>query len=340
MKSRAWRCARRYNARKRRETMKRNLAWWAALALALWPTFSQAQSGYPNRSVKIIVPFAPGGAVDFVGRIMQLRLSELLGQPIVIENRGGAAGTIGMEVAARSAPDGYILVLGNVGSTAINPGVFPNLSINNLRDFIPVTQVVDVPGVLIVHPSVTVNRLKDLVAIVKATPGKLNYASPGSGSQNRLEMEILRTVEQGMDMVHVPYKGGAGPAVTGLVAGETQMMFSTVSSAMGHIKSGRLKALAITSPARIKELPDLPTMKESGYVDGSSGSWQGGLVPAGTPRAGVDRLFDSLVQTMKTPHLIERLAKGGAEEVNSRSPQAFADLNAAGNQSLGKVGKE
>ena len=169
--------------------MKRKLALWAALALALGPTLLQAQSSYPNRGVKIIVPFAPGGASDFVGRIIQPRLSELLGQPIVIENRGGAAGTIGMEVAARSAPDGYTLVLGNVGSTAINPGVFTNLSINNLRDFIPVTQVVDVPGVLIVHPSVAANSVKELVAFEKANPGKLNYASPGSGSQNRLEME-------------------------------------------------------------------------------------------------------------------------------------------------------
>jgi tripartite-type tricarboxylate transporter receptor subunit TctC len=320
--------------------MKRKLTVWVALALAFCSTLSLAQSNYPNRAVKIIVPFAPGGASDFVGRIMQPRLSELLGQPIVIENRGGAAGTIGMEVAARSAPDGYTLVLGNVGSTAINPGVFANLSINNLRDFIPVTQVVDVPGVLIVHPSVPVNSVKELVAYVKANPGKLNYASPGSGSQNRLEMEILRTAERGMDMVHVPYKGGAGPAVTGLVAGETQMMFSTVSSAMGHIKGGRLKALAITSPKRIKELPDLATMKESGYADGSSGSWQGVLVPAGTPREIVERLYAVLVQTMKTPDVIERLAKGGAEAVTSSSPKAFADFVESETQRWGKVAKE
>ncbi len=218
--------------------------------------------------------------------------------------------------------------------------MFTNLSINNLRDFIPVTQVVDVPGVLIVHPSVPVNSVKELVAYVKANQGKLNYASPGSGSQNRLEMEILRTAERGMDMVHVPYKGGAGPAVTGLVAGETQMMFSTVSSAMGHIKSGRLKALAITSPKRIKELPEVPTMKESGYADGSSGSWQGVLVPAGTPRAVVDRLFEVLVQTMKTPDVIERLAKGGAEAVTSASPKAFAEFVAAETERWGKVARE
>jgi tripartite-type tricarboxylate transporter receptor subunit TctC len=320
--------------------MKRKLAVWAALALALCPALSLAQSSYPNRPVKIIVPFAPGGASDFVGRIMQPRLSELLGQQIVIENRGGAAGTIGMEVAARSAPDGYTLVLANVGSMAINPGVFTNLSINNLRDFIPVTQVVDVPGVLIVHPSVAANSIKELVAYVKANPGKLNYASPGSGSQNRLEMEILRKAEGGMDMVHVPYKGGAGPAVTGLIAGETQMMFSTVSSAMGHIKGGRLKALAITKATRLEQLPDVPTMKESGYPDGASGSWQGVLVPAGTPRAVVDRLFESVVQTMKTPDVIERLAKSGAEAVTSASPKAFAEFVASETQRWGKVAKE
>jgi tripartite-type tricarboxylate transporter receptor subunit TctC len=320
--------------------MKRRLAVWVALALALCPALSLAQSSYPNRPVKMIVPFAPGGASDFVGRIMQPRLAELLGQQVVIENRGGAAGTIGTEVAARSAPDGYTLFLGNVGTVAINPGVFTNLSINNLRDFVPVTQVVDVPSVLIVHPSVAANSVKELVAYVKANPGKLNYASPGSGSQNRLEMEILRRTEGGMDMVHVPYKGGAGPAVTGLVAGETQMMFSTISSALGHIKGGRLKALAITSAKRLEQLQEVPTMKESGYPNGASGSWQGVLVPAGTPREIVERLYAVLVQTMKTPEVTERLAKGGAEAVTSASPKAFAEFVSAETQRWGKVAKE
>jgi tripartite-type tricarboxylate transporter receptor subunit TctC len=316
------------------------LRLWLGVALAFFPALSVAQSNYPNRPLKMIVPFAPGGASDFVGRIMQPRLAELLGQQIVIENRGGAAGSIGVEVAARAAPDGYTLLLGNVGSVAINPGVFTKLSVNNLRDFIPVTQVVDVPGVLIVHPSVPVNTIKELVAYAKANPGKLNYASPGSGSQNRLEMEILRKAEGGMDMVHVPYKGGAGPAVTGLIAGETHMMFSTVSSALGHIKGGRLKALAVTSAKRLEPLPDVPTMKESGYSDGASGSWQGVLVPAGTPREVVDRLYAIVVQTMKTPDVIERLAKGGAEAVTSASPKAFADFVAAETQRWSKVAKE
>jgi len=313
---------------------------WVALAAFLCPALSLAQGSYPNRAIKIVIPFAPGGASDFVGRIMQPRLAELLGQQIVIENRGGAAGTIGTEIAAKSAPDGYTLFLGNVGTVAINPAVFTNLSINNLRDFIPVTQVVDVPGVLIVHPSVAANSVKELVAYVKANPGKLNYASPGSGSQNRLEMELLRMAEGEMDMVHVPYKGGAGPAVTGLVAGETQMMFSTVSSAMGYIKGGRLKALAVTSTKRLEPLPEVPTMRESGYLDGSSGSWQGVLVPAGTSRAVVDRLFEVLVQTMKTPDVIERLARGGAEAVTSASPKAFVDFIAAETKRWGKVAKE
>ena len=319
---------------------KLRLTAWFAAALALFPALSVAQSNYPNRPLKMIVPFAPGGASDFVGRIMQPRLAELLGQQIVIENRGGAAGTIGTEAAAKSAPDGYTLFLGNVGTVAINPAVFTNLSINNLRDFIPVTQVVDVPGVLIVHPSVAAKSIKELVAYAKANPGKLNYASPGSGSQNRLEMEILRKAEGGMDMVHVPYKGGAGPAVTGLVAGETHMMFSTVSSALGHIKGGRLKALAVTSAKRLEPLPDVPTMRESGYLEGSSGSWQGVFVPVGTPREVVERLYPVVVQTMKSPEVIERLANGGAEAVTSVSPKAFADFVAAETQRWGKVAKE
>ncbi len=310
------------------------------LALAAGAAPAQGASGYPTKPVRIIVPFAPGGASDFVARIMQPRLAELLGQQIVVENRPGAAGNIGLEAAAKSAPDGYTLFLGNVGSVAINPAVFASLSINPLRDFHPVTQVVDVPGVLIVHPSFAVNSVKELVAYAKANPGKLNYASPGSGSQNRLEMELLRRAEGGLDMVHIPYKGGAGPAVAGLVAGETHLMFSTVSSALNHIKSGRLRALAVTSQKRLEQMPEVPSMKELGYVEGSSGSWQGVLVPTGTPREIVDKLYPALVQTMKTAEVIERLANGGAEAVTSASPQAFTDFIAAEIQRWGKVARE
>jgi tripartite-type tricarboxylate transporter receptor subunit TctC len=222
---------------------------------------------------------------------------------------------------------------------AINPGVFKNLAVNPLKDFIAVTQVVDVPGVLVAHPSFPPSTLKDMIAYAKANPGKLNYASPGSGSQNRLEMEILRRAA-GLDMVHVPYKGGAGPAVTGLIAGETHMMFTTVSSALGHIQGGRLKALVVVSGKRLAPLPNVPTMVESGYPDSTSGSWQGIFVPAGTSKGTVDRLFAVLTQTMKTPDVVERLAKAGIDSVTSASSAAFAAFVAADTQRWAKVAKE
>ena len=316
------------------------LVAWLALALASCPAPALAQQGgYPSRPVKMIIPFAPGGASDFVGRIMQPKLNELLGQQIVIENRAGAAGNIGMEAAAKSAPDGYTIYLGNIGTIAINPSVFTNLPVDPIRDFVAVTQVVDVPSVLVANPSLPAGSVREFVAYAKANPGKLNYASPGSGSQNRLEMELLRKLES-LNMVHVPYKGGAGPAVTGLVAGETQVAFTTAPSAMGQIQGKRIKVLAVTSAKRMHQLPDTPTMIESGYKDFQSSSWQGMFVPAGTPRAVVDRLFDVLQQTMKMPEVVERLASGGVEVALSASPKAFADFVATESQRWGRVAKE
>ena len=309
-----------------------------AVLIALFPLAGFSQ-GYPNKPVRMIIPFAPGGASDFVGRIVQPRLGEVLGQQVVVENRAGASGNIGMEAAARSAPDGYTLYLGNVGTIAINPGVFAKLAINPLQDFVAVTQVVDVPGVLVAHPGFTPNSLKEMIAYAKANPGKLNFASPGSGSQNRLEMELLRKAE-GLDMVHVPYKGGAGPAVSGLIAGETHMMFTTVSSALGQIQGGRLKALVVVAGKRLAALPDVPTMVESGYPDSTSGSWQGVFVPAGTPREIVSRLYDALLQTMKSPEVAERLGKGGVDVVTSASPAAFAEYVAAETRRWGRVARE
>ncbi len=310
----------------------------AFLAAALIPALVQGQ-GYPNRPVRMIIPFAPGGASDFVGRILQPRLGELLGQQIVIENRAGAAGNIGMEAAAKAAADGYTVYLGNVGTVAINPAVFPNLPVRPLKDFQPVTLVVDVPSVLVVHPSFAVNSVKEFVAYTKANPGKLNFASPGSGSQNRLEMELLRGLER-LDMVHIPYKGGAGPAVTGLVAGETSVMFTTTPSAIGFIRGGRLKLLAVTSARRLGQLASAPTMAESGYPDFVTSSWQGVFVPAGTASEVVERLYGALVQTLKTPDVIERLSKGGVEVALSPSSRAFAEFVASETQRWGKVAKE
>ncbi|HSU77043.1 MAG TPA: tripartite tricarboxylate transporter substrate binding protein [Burkholderiales bacterium] len=309
----------------------------ALLALLFTPVMALAQ--YPAKPVHMIIPFAPGGASDFVGRIMQPKLAELLGQPIIVENKPGAAGSIGAEVAAKSAPDGYTIFLGNVGSVSINPGVYPKLGINPVKDFIAVTQVVDVPSILIVHPSLPVNNVKELVAYAKANQGKLNFASPGSGSLDRLEMELFRKLN-GLDMVHVPYKGGAGPATAGLMGGETNLMFATAASAMPGVKSGRLKPLAVTSAKRIDTLPDVPTVAEAGYPDLKAGSWQGLFVPSGTPREVVERLFAVGTQVVKAPEVIARLKNGGAEAATSASPAEFQKFVAAETERWAKIAKE
>ena len=312
----------------------KKLLWLLALIPAL--AFSQ---GYPNKPVRMIVPFAPGGASDFVGRIMQPRMSELLGQQIVVENRPGASGNIGLDAAAKAAPDGYTLFLGNVGTIALNPAVFPKLAVVPTKDFIHITQVVDVPGVLVIHPEVKANSVKELIEIAKAYPGKLNYASPGSGSQNRLEMEVFRKVAGNLDMVHVPYKGGAGPAVAGLAGGETHMMFVTASSAMTFVKNGRVKLLAVTSAKRLAAFPDTPTMAESGYPELTSGSWQGVFVPAGTPKDVVDKLYGVIIETMKTPEVVQRLANGGVDVVVSK-PGEFTKFVQSETDRWGKAVRE
>jgi tripartite-type tricarboxylate transporter receptor subunit TctC len=308
----------------------------AFLALLL-PVAAFGQ-GYPTKPVRLIIPFAPGGASDFVGRIMQPKLSELLGQPIVVENRPGAAGNIGMEAVAKSPPDGYTVFLGNVGSIAINPAVLPVAS-NPLRDLVAITQVVDVPSVLIVHPTLPVNSIKELIDYARANPGKLNYGSPGSGSLDRLAMEILRKIG-GLDMVHVPYKGGAGPANAGLMGGETNLMFATAASAIPGIKAGRVKLLAVTSAKRMEQMPNAPTVAEEGYPDLAASSWQGFFVPAGTDRAIVDRLHAVALQVMTAPEVVARLKTGGAEVQTSPSPAAFAKYVADETQRWARIAKE
>ena len=313
--------------------MKRLLVW---IALAI-PALAWAQ--YPNKPIRMIVPFAPGGASDFVGRILQPRMSELLGQQIVVENRAGASGNIGMDAAAKAAPDGYTLYLGNVGTVALNPSVFPKLGVVPTKDFVAITQVVDVPGVLVVNPELQANTVKDIVAIAKAYPGKLNYASPGAGSQNRLEMEVFRKVAGNLDMVHVPYKGGAGPAVAGLAGGETHLMFVTASSAMTFVKNGRIKLIAVTSKKRLEAFPGTPTMAESGFPELTSGSWQGIFVPTGTPKEIVDKLYGVITETMKTPEVRQRLSNGGVEVVTS-APGEFARFVQTETDRWGKAVKE
>ena len=298
-----------------------------------------AESTYPTRPVRMIVPFAPGGASDHVARIIQPRMVELLGQPVVIENRAGAAGNIGVEIAARANPDGYTFLLGNVGTMAINPNLFPTFPVKALRDLVGITEVVDVPGSLVVHPSLPVKTTKELVAYAKANPGKLNYGSPGSGSANRLETEIFQ-LQTGTKMVHVPYKGGAGPAMTGLLSGEVQLAFVTFSSSVNFAKQGRLRMLGVVSPQRVAAMPDVPTMTEQGFPTMIVGSWQGVFVPKGTPQNVQKKLFDVSHETMKNAEVSKKLADAGINVVLSESPAAFRKFWESENQRFGKVIKD
>jgi tripartite-type tricarboxylate transporter receptor subunit TctC len=272
-----------------------------------------------------------------VARILQPRLGEVLGQPLVIENRAGAAGNIGMETAARSAPDGYTLFLGNVGTLAINPAVFSRaLKVKPATDFAPVTLVADTPDILVVGPSLPVRTVREFVAEAKAKPGALSYASPGSGSLNRLEMELLRQAE-GLDMIHVPYTAGAGQAATDILGGAVAGGFITLSSALGHVQGGRMKGLAVTTARRIPALPDVPTMEESGYPGFVSGSWQGLLAPAGTPPEIIERLHAVTAEALRHPDVVRRYATGGVEPVSSRTPDEFADFMAREARRWGEV---
>ena len=317
----------------------RKLTRATLLTLALCPVLAFGQASYPNRPVKMIVPFAPGGASDFVARIISPRLSEALGQSVVIENKPGASGNIGMEAAAKAPADGYTIYLGNIGTIAINPAVFQNLAINPQKDFTAITLVAGVPSILIANATVPANTVAELVALAKSKPGELNFASPGSSTLNRLEMERFMKLAN-LNMVHIPYKGGAGPAVTGMLGGETQVMFVTLSSAISFIQAGRLKGLGISTTKRIEALPQVPTMTEAGYPDMVSSSWQGVFVPAGTPRPIVEKIHAALLATMDSPEIKQRFAGGGVDVMTSKTPEDFASFVNAETARWGKVAKE
>ena len=300
---------------------------------------AQSAADYPTKPVRMIIPFAPGGASDLAGRIISPKMSEFLGQQLVVENRAGASGNIGMEAAAKAPADGYTIYLGNIGTISINPAIFPNLSVNPAKDFIPVSLVAELPSILVANPGFAPNNVGELVTAAKATPGAFNFASPGSSTLNRLEMELLMKAAA-IKMVHIPYKGGAGPAVTGLLGTETHLMFVTLSSAITFVKAGRLKAYAVTSGKRTETLPQVPTMIEAGYADFVTSSWQGMFVPAGTPRAIVIKLHDALKKTLDTPEVKQRFATVGVLAISSKSPEDFATYVTAESQRWGKVAKE
>ncbi|MGH8620383.1 MAG: Bug family tripartite tricarboxylate transporter substrate binding protein [Burkholderiales bacterium] len=294
----------------------------------------QAQN-YPTRPVRMVVPFAPGGASDFVGRIIQPALAERLKEQVVVDNRGGAAGNIGVEVVVRATPDGYTFLLGNVGTMAINPNYYVNFPYRPLKDLVPISQVVDVPGSLVLHPSLPPKDLKELIAYLKANPGKLNYGSPAPSSANRLDMEMFLNVT-GTRAVQINYKGGAGPAMIGLLANEVQFMFVTFSSAINFARQGRVRMLGIVAPERSPALPEVPTMREQGF-DMSIGSWQGVFVPVGTPRPVIDVLFKATVAAMADPLVAKRLGDGGVTVVASKSPADFVALVKSETERYAKV---
>lgn len=314
----------------------------AALAACLpVPALAQgAAEAWPTRPLRLLVPFAPGGATDFVARILQPALQEILGQGIVIENRAGAAGNVGMEAAARMAPDGYNFFFGNVGTLAVNPTVFARTTrVRPAIDFAAITLAGDTPDVLLVHPSVTARTVADLVALVRAEPGRLNYGSPGAGSLNRLEMELFREAAGGLDMVHVPYAGGGGPAVAAIVAGDVQALFTTLPSAIGQVQAGRLRALAVTTARRVPAVPEVPTMVESGFAGFVTGSWQGVLAPTGTAQPALQRAFEAITAAMARPDVVQRLRAGGVEPVTSRDPEEFAAFAAAEEARWGAIAR-
>ncbi|MBI4190064.1 MAG: tripartite tricarboxylate transporter substrate binding protein [Betaproteobacteria bacterium] len=277
--------------------------------------------GYPNKPIRIIVPATPGSGNDIVTRLFTPSLTDAMGQAFVVDNRAGAATNIGAEAVARAAPDGYTLLSASVATT-INQTLYKKLSFDVVRDFEPIALLASVPFVLVVHPSLPVRSIRELIAFVRARPGQLNFASVGIGSFNHLTTELLK-MRAGVDVFHVPYKGSP-PALTDLIGGEVSMMFANTLSVLPHVKAGRLRALAITGARRSAAAPELPTVAESGLPGFESGTWFALLAPAGTPREIVTRLNAEATKAGQSPEIRERLAAQGAEPLGGTPAQAGA----------------
>jgi tripartite-type tricarboxylate transporter receptor subunit TctC len=293
-----------------------------------------AQPAYPSKPVRIIVPSTPAGVLDNVARTLALRLADQLGQPIVIDNKGGAGGNIGAEAAARSPADGYTLFIGFNATHGANQALFGKLSYDPVGDFAPISLLAAVPNIISVHPSLPVNSLADLVSMARAKPGQLSYASSGNGTSTHLAAELFKAAA-GIDIAHIPYKGSA-PAVADVISGQVPVLFDSVASSTSLVKAGKLKALATTSPKRLQVLPELPTVAESGYPGFQSTAWVGLLAPAGTPRAVVDQINAAVLKVMALPETRERMAGFGAE-ITTSTPEEFAGHIRAEMAKLGKV---
>ena len=311
----------------------RRAALIAAAASAV-PFAVQAQTAWPTKPVTIVVPFAAGGGTDIGTRIVAQKLSQLWGQSVVVDNKGGAGGNVGLEHVSRAKPDGYTLLTGNVGTQSINPTLYKKLAYNPDTAFVPVGLFAELPFVLAVTSSLPASNAKELVALAKAAPGKYTSASSGNGGSPHLSGETFK-IATGTDLLHVPYKGG-GAAMTDLVAGNVHMIFASVLETSGFFKSGKLKPLAITSKSRVAALPDVPTLEESGIKGAESGSWIGLLAPAGTPPEIVAKVSQGLQQVLAQPEVQQQLLAQGAV-AKGGTPADFAKLIADDRKRYAKI---
>jgi tripartite-type tricarboxylate transporter receptor subunit TctC len=285
----------------------------AASALALNPLASlpaRAQVAWPRQSIRFVVPFAPGGTSEIVARTVAYELTKQLGQTVYVDNKGGGAGLPAMLDVAKSAPDGHTIILGHVGSLAVNPYIFPNQPYDVNKDFVPVTLLAKVPNLFVIHPDVPAKDFNEFVAYVKRNPGKLNYGSAGNASAGHLAMEYLKLVT-GMFIIHIPYRG-TGPQLTDLLAGRTQASSAGLPALLPHIRSGKLRAIAVGTPQRLPALPDVPTVAEMGHKDFETSQWYGILAPAGTPPEIVKRLQEESLKALKSSSVTERFASDSA----------------------------
>ncbi len=295
-----------------------------------------AQS-YPNKPIRFIVPFPPGGGADILARIVGEKLTKNWRQPVVIDNRPGGNGFIGAQIAAKAAPDGYTIYLGNSDHLTVNPCLYSKMPYDTVKDFAPVTPVAYQKLILIVHPTVPAASVKELISLAKSKPGQLNFASWGTGSVGHLTGELFKTMA-GVDMVHIPYKGSS-PAFTDLLGGQVSLMFATIAAGSPHVKSGKLRALAITGAKRSPALPDVPTVAEAGLPGFEIASWNGVFAPAGTPKEIVTKLNTEIVKILSMPDVNERLSALGAEPAGM-TPEQFAAIIKADLNKWAKIAKD
>ena len=297
---------------------------WIRVSALLFAVLSVAGPAagqqYPARPIRMLVGFPPGGGTDIVGRIVAQKLSENLGQQVIVENRGGATGLLAAELAAKAAPDGYTVMMAHIAAISILPSLYPKMPYDAAKDFAPITLAAIGPNLLVVHPSVPVKNVKELIALARARPGQLHYASPGGGSVQHLSGELFK-LQAKVDMLHVPYKG-SGQSIVDLIAGHVQLNFDSVPPVLGHVRQGRLRALAVTSANRSALLPEIPTVNESGLPGFDMGTWWGLVAPAAVNKDVVAKLYAESIKVLKLPDVRDRLANVGAEP-GGNTPEQF-----------------